>query len=90
MPWDPEQYHRFQRERFLPFEDLLALVRPRPGMRAVDLGCGTVLIPYLERLTPDLQTAFLACYREKLHTLWPAGPVFYGFRRILFAAARGG
>ena len=39
--WDPAQYNRFQREREQPFFDLLALVRPRPGMRVVDLGCGT-------------------------------------------------
>jgi trans-aconitate 2-methyltransferase len=41
MPWNPEQYHRFQRERFAPFADLLQLVDARPGLRAIDLGCGT-------------------------------------------------
>jgi trans-aconitate 2-methyltransferase len=41
MPWNPEQYHRFQADRFAPFEDLLGLVKVRAGMRAVDLGCGT-------------------------------------------------
>jgi trans-aconitate 2-methyltransferase len=41
MPWNPDQYHRFQRERFLPFEDLLALIDVRPGLRVIDLGCGT-------------------------------------------------
>jgi trans-aconitate 2-methyltransferase len=39
--WDPQQYHRFRREREAPFHDLLALIRPVPGGRAVDLGCGT-------------------------------------------------
>ena len=39
--WDPTQYARFQAERAQPFVDLLALVRSRPGMRVVDLGCGT-------------------------------------------------
>jgi trans-aconitate 2-methyltransferase len=39
--WDPLQYDRFRDERRAPFSDLLALVRPRPGMRVVDLGCGT-------------------------------------------------
>jgi trans-aconitate 2-methyltransferase len=39
--WDPAQYARFQAERAQPFFDLLALVRPRPGMRVVDLGCGS-------------------------------------------------
>ena len=39
--WNPTQYERFRDERSQPFFDLLALVRPRPGMRVVDLGCGT-------------------------------------------------
>jgi trans-aconitate 2-methyltransferase len=41
MPWSPEQYHKFQAERFLPFEDLVRLVRVRPDVSAIDLGCGT-------------------------------------------------
>jgi trans-aconitate 2-methyltransferase len=40
-PWSPYQYERFRAERQQPFWDLLALVRPEPGMRVVDLGCGT-------------------------------------------------
>jgi len=39
--WDPDQYNRFRAERQQPLLDLLALVRPRPEMRVVDLGCGT-------------------------------------------------
>ena len=39
--WSPEQYARFGAERSQPFYDLLALVRPSPGMRVADLGCGT-------------------------------------------------
>ncbi len=38
--WNPEQYARFRDERAQPFHDLLALVAPRSGSRAVDLGCG--------------------------------------------------
>ena len=41
MPWNPDTYHKFQAERAAPFEDLLGLVRVRPGLRVVDLGCGT-------------------------------------------------
>jgi trans-aconitate 2-methyltransferase len=39
--WSPEQYERFKAERHQPFEDLVALIEPRPRMRVVDLGCGT-------------------------------------------------
>ena len=39
--WDPSQYEKFLRERSAPFFDLVDLVRKRPGMRTVDLGCGT-------------------------------------------------
>ncbi|MHB1843734.1 MAG: methyltransferase domain-containing protein [Deltaproteobacteria bacterium] len=40
-PWNPEQYHRFAAERARPFYDLEELVRPKEGMRVLDLGCGT-------------------------------------------------
>lgn len=40
-PWNPDQYERFRDERSQPFFDLLALVQPVPGGRAIDLGCGT-------------------------------------------------
>jgi len=39
--WSPGQYQRFAAERAAPFHDLLALVRPVPGGRVVDLGCGS-------------------------------------------------
>jgi trans-aconitate 2-methyltransferase len=41
MPWDPNQYHKFQEQRSAPFYDLLALVEVRPHLEVVDLGCGT-------------------------------------------------
>lgn len=41
MPWDPNQYHKFQAQRSAPFFDLLALVNVRPNVKVVDLGCGT-------------------------------------------------
>jgi len=41
MPWNPDKYHQFKSQRSAPFEDLLKLVDVRPGLRAVDLGCGT-------------------------------------------------
>jgi len=39
--WDPDQYDRFRAERQQPLFDLVALVRARPGLRLIDLGCGT-------------------------------------------------
>lgn len=39
--WNPAQYGRFSEERSRPFFDLLAMVRPGPDLRVVDLGCGT-------------------------------------------------
>jgi len=41
MPWNPDQYHKFQAERSAPFFDLLELVKVRTGLRVIDLGCGT-------------------------------------------------
>ena len=39
--WNPEQYERFRAERSRPFFDLLAMVRPAPDLRVLDLGCGS-------------------------------------------------
>jgi trans-aconitate 2-methyltransferase len=47
---------------------------------------GTALRRYLERLPESLHAAFLARYNERLRSRWPTGQLFYGFRRILFAA----
>jgi trans-aconitate 2-methyltransferase len=52
--WDPAQYNKFQREREQPFYDLLAMIHPSPGMRVVDLGCGT------GKLTRHLHTRLAA------------------------------
>ncbi|HLY25485.1 MAG TPA: methyltransferase domain-containing protein [Aggregatilineales bacterium] len=41
MPWNPDQYLKFQTERFAPFEDLLKLIECRENLNVIDLGCGT-------------------------------------------------
>lgn len=51
---------------------------------------GTTLIPYLERLSPELQEQFLERYRSRLREYWPRGPVFYTFRRTFFGGERPG
>src|SRR5688500_7282194 len=50
--WDPDRYLKFRDERRRPYLDLVALVRPVPGMRIVDLGCGP------GELTADLAERF--------------------------------
>ena len=49
---------------------------------------GTALLPYFERLSEELREPFMDRYRERLRARWPSRPVFFGFRRILFAATR--
>lgn len=53
-----------------------------------DWTSGTALVPYFERMSSETKAAFLQRYREMLRGVWPQGPVFYGFRRTLFAATR--
>ena len=53
-----------------------------------DWTLGTAMVPYLERLPEELREPFIQRYRAHLWEHWPTGPVFYGFRRILFAAMR--
>jgi trans-aconitate 2-methyltransferase len=49
---------------------------------------GTALLPYLERLPEELREPFLESYRSALQEHYPQQPVFYPFRRILFAGMR--
>ncbi len=56
MVWNPTQYEKFREERAAPFFDLVALGQFRPGLRIVDLGCGTgELTARLQVLSPDAQ-----------------------------------
>ncbi len=41
MPWNPDQYDKFKRERSAPVDDLFALMNIRSGLSVIDLGCGT-------------------------------------------------
>ncbi|CUI17935.1 trans-aconitate 2-methyltransferase [Candidatus Protochlamydia naegleriophila] len=53
--WDPVQYAKFEKERQQPFFDLMALIKPYPHMRVVDLGCGDGILTKLlhDRLQAD-------------------------------------
>lgn len=41
MPWNPDTYHQFEKERSAPFDDLMQLIERRDGLTVIDLGCGT-------------------------------------------------
>jgi len=41
MAWNPGTYNKFKNERFAPFQDLVNLVKIKPGINVIDLGCGT-------------------------------------------------
>jgi trans-aconitate 2-methyltransferase len=65
--WNPDQYARFRDERSRPFYELISLVRPKPGMRAIDLGCGTgELTRDLHRRTGARETIGLDSSRAML------------------------
>lgn len=51
-----------------------------------DWTSGTALVPYFERLDAETKAAFDTEYRRRLREHFAGSPVFYGFRRILFAA----
>ncbi|MDG2148844.1 MAG: methyltransferase domain-containing protein [Planctomycetota bacterium] len=70
--WDPGRYERFQFERSLPFFDLLALVCPVPGLRIVDLGCGTgALTRRLHDQLRPLETVGVDCSAAMLKQCEP-------------------
>jgi len=54
----------------------------------VDWMSGTALVPYMERLSDEMQGRFREAYRTRLRERYPQSPVFFGFKRILFAATR--
>jgi trans-aconitate 2-methyltransferase len=49
---------------------------------------GTAMIPYVERLSPDRRAPFVERYRAALRDALPDAPLFFGFKRTLFAASR--
>ena len=69
------------------FEKVYPHVLPDADALA-DWMSGTALVPYMERLPEALREPFMERYRERLRGRFPAEPVFFGFRRILFAATR--
>ncbi len=57
MSWNPELYHKFQKERFAPFKDLMYLIEVREGLRVLDLGCGTgELTEMVSEMLPESST----------------------------------
>ena len=74
-------------------EDLQVFEKIYPHILAgadaiADWTSGTALVPYFERLSPEMREQFMERYRQALRQLWPAGPVLYAFRRTFFAAVR--
>jgi len=55
---------------------------------AVEWMKGTAIVPYLERLPQALREPFVTRFRERLREVLPEAPLFFGFRRTLFAATR--
>ena len=47
---------------------------------------GTAMVPYMERLPDELKDRFVSRYAETIRQAFPTNPVFFGFKRILFAA----
>ena len=67
MSWNPELYHKFQKERFAPFKDLMDLIVVRKGLRVLDLGCGTgELTQMVSELLPDSQVLGIDSSSEML------------------------
>jgi trans-aconitate 2-methyltransferase len=49
---------------------------------------GTALVPYMERLPDELRDPYMERYRSRLRESFQSEPVFFGFKRTLFAATK--
>jgi trans-aconitate 2-methyltransferase len=88
--WDPARYGRFAAERAAPFHDLLGLVRPVPGGRVVDLGCGTgELTRRLHRTLRAAETLGLDSSPAMLARAWPLAGDGLRFERADIAGFEG-
>jgi len=74
-------------ERITVFEKVYAHVLADAGAMA-DWVAGTAMVPYMERLPEALRPAFTERYRARLRERFPETPVFYPFKRTLFAATK--
>ncbi|MBI2723862.1 MAG: methyltransferase domain-containing protein [Chloroflexi bacterium] len=74
-------------ERITAFEKVYAHVLEDSDALAAWTS-GTALVPYMERLPEALRAPFMERYRGLLRQAFPHTPVFYPFRRTLFAATR--
>jgi trans-aconitate 2-methyltransferase len=79
-----ESLHAHGGSRITIFEKVYPHILPDADA-LVDWMSGTAMVPYMDRLSISLQNNFVARYRESLFRLWPGGPIFFGFKRILFA-----
>jgi trans-aconitate 2-methyltransferase len=69
MPWDPQQYLKFERERTQPAIDLAARIEVASPRRIIDLGCGPGnSTAVLHRRWPDAEITGLDSDEEMLRT----------------------
>jgi len=72
MPWNHDTYERFRQERLEPVYDLMKLIRVRPGLRVVDLGCGTGdITAMLADTLPEATVLGIDDSPEMLRQAWP-------------------
>jgi trans-aconitate 2-methyltransferase len=83
-----ELLHNSGGEEITVFEKVYPVLMPDSDAVA-QWTSGTTLLPYFQRLPPELHGAFLHSYKEKLRLIWPTVPLLYTFRRIIFSAFKG-
>lgn len=67
MAWNPDVYNKFKEERYAPFYDLMAMLIKKPGLRVIDLGCGTGELTFkLQQELPGSQVLGIDSSKEML------------------------
>lgn len=67
------------------FEKIYPIV-VQDASQLYDFISGSALIPYFERMSPELQNSFALEFKKRIRYRFPKSPAFYAFKRIILGA----
>jgi trans-aconitate 2-methyltransferase len=73
MPWNPDIYDQFKKERSAPYFDLIKLIEIESDMSVIDLGCGTGeltsgLLDFIPNSKSSASILLQKCFKKQSNT----------------------